>query len=189
MDDVGIGGATIQQHQRLYQVLEHVTNADLKLNREKVKMREKSTEFLGHKISAEGIQTDESKVSTIWDTTDPTDVLELWRLLRMVKVSPKTFHRHLQPLNTCLPKDAEWTWGPAQVETKTKAKEQLMNVPCLAYNETIVCSNASSCGIGCVSFQRHDGQLKPVAFCSHQLSSVLHKLKKSVWLLVKNCSW
>ena len=68
-----------------------------------------------------------------------------------------------------------WLWEPAQQEAFNKVKELVSSAQTLAYynvrKPTVVSSDASSYRLGGVLLQDHDGQLRPVAYCSRTLSS------------------
>ena len=80
----------------------------------------------------------------------------------------------LKPLNGLLHKEAQWTCDHEQKLAFTKVKNLLTCAPKFAYfeldHETVVCCDASSYGLGGILYQVHDGELKPVAFCSRTLT-------------------
>ena len=57
--------------------------ANLKLNKEKLKLRKTKVRFLGHVISKEGLQVDKTKVVAIENMHTPTDKKSVQRLLGM----------------------------------------------------------------------------------------------------------
>ena len=82
LDDIIVFVATPKEHrQRLCAVLSQLWEAGLKLQPTKCKFFKTSVVYLGHKISKEGIQTDDCKVETIKNWPTPSTITELWSLL------------------------------------------------------------------------------------------------------------
>ncbi|KAK7105840.1 hypothetical protein V1264_017168 [Littorina saxatilis] len=179
MDDVVVSGDSEAEHdERLRQVLERVRQAGLKLNKEKCEFRKTKLDFLGHTISQDGIQPDLSKVKAIIEMTEPQDVSELRRFLGMVNYLGRFIPNLadiLKPLNALLHKDTQWIWDSEQRQAFEQVKKSITDAPTLAFyelgRETVVCSDASSYGLGGVLYQVYEGELKPVAFCSRTLTS------------------
>ena len=80
----------------------------------------------------------------------------------------------MHPMSDLLKSESVWTWGPPQQKAFDKVKGIISSSTVLAFYDpkqpTVVCADASSYGIGGVLMQEHDGQLRPVAFCSRTLT-------------------
>ena len=80
----------------------------------------------------------------------------------------------MKPMTDLLKSDTAWVWVPPQEEALAKAKDLLCSAPALSYYNpklpTTVSADASSFGLGAVLLQQHDGDWKPVAFCSRTLT-------------------
>ena len=62
MDDILIAGADFEQHgEILKQMLRRARHYNLKLNMEKVRVRQKSVEYCSHIISADGLIVDQRR--------------------------------------------------------------------------------------------------------------------------------
>jgi transposase InsO family protein len=178
MDDVVVCGDTAEEHdKRLEEVLKRVSKAGLKLNKDKCEFRKEKLEYLGHQISGDGMSPDPSKLQAILDMPEPEDVTATRRFIGMVNYLGRfvpNLATVLRPLNALLHKDAAWLWGPEQQAAFSQVKKLLTQPPTLAFydvkRETVVCSDASSYGLGGVLYQLYDGELKPVAFCSRTLT-------------------
>ena len=84
-DDVLIHSATPEEHEvHLQKVLQKLADVGLKLNQDKSEFRKKEIEFLGHRISADGVRPDDKKVEAIRGMPDPTNTTELKRILGML---------------------------------------------------------------------------------------------------------
>lgn len=62
-------------------------------------------------------------------------------------------------------------WGESQEQTFDKVKAILVAAPALCYDDADqpTVADASSYGLGTVLLQGRNGELRPVAFCSHTL--------------------
>ena len=199
MDDVVVCGDTDEQHDaRLKQVLDRVIQAGLKLNREKCEFNQKDLIFLGHKFGPNGIEPDKAKVEAIQNMPEPENETELRRFLGMVNYLGRfvpNLSQIMHPLNALLNKDAVWLWGHEQREAVKKLKESLTSSPTLVYfemnRETAVAADASSYGMGGVLYQKHDGEWKPVAYCSRTLTSAERRyaqIEKELLAAVHACT-
>ena len=75
IDDILVTGKTIPDHlSNLGAVLTQLEEAEVKLKRDKCFFLKPSVEFLGHRISAKGIQPISKKVEAIHMAPEPEDV-------------------------------------------------------------------------------------------------------------------
>ena len=75
LDDAIVFGRTFQEHQaRLQEVFDRLRSAGLKLKPPKCHLFCERVTFLGHVISAEGVQTDTEKVDAVRSWPCPTNV-------------------------------------------------------------------------------------------------------------------
>ena len=90
LDDIIVTGRTIEEHlERLVSVLKRLEEYGLKANREKCKFLRSFVEYLGHVISAEGLQQSPEKVKAITEMPKPQDVTQLRAFLGMVQYYAK----------------------------------------------------------------------------------------------------
>jgi basic membrane lipoprotein Med (substrate-binding protein (PBP1-ABC) superfamily) len=69
---------------KLRNFLDRCRNKGLKLNESKLQLRKDQVAFMGHLITADGLQLDHEKVSAIVGMPSPTDKQAVQRLLGMV---------------------------------------------------------------------------------------------------------
>lgn len=154
-------------------VIQRLFNAGLKLNREKCLFNQTRVKFLGHIVTAGGLQADPEKLEAIIRLKTPSTKLQLQRALGMITYLGK-FVPNLSdvtaPLRKLLTKEVEWVWDAEQEEAFQKIKGLMMSPPILIYydvNAPVTLSvDASSHALGAVLLQ----QGRPVAYASKALT-------------------
>lgn len=140
-------------------------------------LRKKIT-FLGHYLSAGGLEWNEEKMSAITNLRLPTDVKMIQRFLGTVNFVSKhipNMSELLKPINDLLSTKNEWIWGSLQqVALETKKRNLKSSTPLAFFNpnlSTMISASASSYGLGGVLLQlQDDKKWLPVSFISRSLS-------------------
>ncbi|KAL1256468.1 hypothetical protein QQF64_012013 [Cirrhinus molitorella] len=146
-----------------------MSEAGLRLKQDKCTFQADSVTYLGHKISAQGLNPLPEKVRAI---------KELKSFLGMVTYYGKflpDLSTVLAPLYQLLHHDCQWKWGAAQVAAFTIVKNLLQSASVLVHfdkeKELTVSCDASPYGIGTVlSHVLEEGSEKPIAFASRMLT-------------------
>ena len=160
-------------------MLTRLEQAGLRLNHAKSAFMLPSIQYLGHVISANGIQPSQEKVKALQEAPAPTNTQQLRSFLGAVNYYRKfisNLSSVLSPLNKLLQKGVKWTWGEEQRTAFTEAKRQLTSTSVLTHYDPqkplILSCDASPYGVGAVISHRFkDDSDKPVAFASRTLSS------------------
>lgn len=180
LDDILITGATEARHiENLRQVLKRLSDAGLRLKREKCVFMAPSVTYLGHKITAEGLCPVEDKVRAIKEAPSPKNVTELRSFLGMVNYYGKFLQdlsKVLAPLYKLLHNDTKWQWGTQQEKAFQEVKELLQSAKLLVHydpdKEIVLSCDASPYGVGAVlSHVMKDGSEKPIGFASRTLTA------------------
>ena len=179
LDDVLVTGKTPESHlANLEEVLAKLQSAGLCLKRSKCSFMMSSVEYLGHRISAKGIQPTEDKVRAVKDAPVPTNVTQLRSFVGLVNYYGKflpNLSSVLAPLYALLQKGTQWKWGAEQDKAFHAVKSQLTSDCLLVHFDpqkplTLAC-DASPYGVGAVMSHRlQDGSERPIAFASRSLS-------------------
>ena len=145
----------------------------LKLNAEKLKLRQPEVSFIGHIATGEGLKVDPAKVKAIREMPAPTDKVGVQRLFGLAQYLGK-FLPHLsdvtKPLRELTQQDVEWSWDEPQKMAFESLKDAVTRTPLLRYfnvkeDVTLQC-DASQSGLGAALLQ--NGQ--PVAYASRALT-------------------
>ena len=160
--------------ENLIALLQRCREKGVKLNRGKLQLRLKEVAYMGHVLSADGLQPDPEKVKAIREMPAPTDKQSIQRLLGMTNYLQKFAPRLSEitsPLRELTKNDNEFQWdeqvhGAALEETK----KILSTTPVLKYFDpsamTRLPCDASMHGLGACLMQ--DGH--PVAYASRSLT-------------------
>ena len=166
--------ATRDHDATLKAFLERCEAHGLKLNIDKLELRQTEVPFIGHVATGEGISVDPAKVKAIRDMPTPTDKAGVQRLLGLVQYLSK-FLSNLsdmtKPLRELMQQDVEWDWGDGQARALERLKHAVTTTPVLRYysldDEVTVQCDASQSGLGAALLQ--NGQ--PIAYASRALTS------------------
>uniref|UniRef100_A0A803K3H0 ribonuclease H n=1 Tax=Xenopus tropicalis TaxID=8364 RepID=A0A803K3H0_XENTR len=174
-DDIlvyGCGDTTADHDKNLIRLLERARKLNLKLNKQKLRLRLSSVPYMGHLLTAEGLRPDPDKVKAILEMPNPENVQAVQRMLGFVNYLSK-FLPHLsdvcEPLRRLTDKDSVWIWQSSHDESIEQIKKLLTAQPVLRYydvNELTVQCDASEKGLGATLMQ----QGQPGAFASRTLS-------------------
>ena len=179
IDDILVTGTSESEHlQILEQVLTRLEEVGMRLKESKCQFLLPSVEYLGYRISENGIQPTEEKLRAIRDAPIPRDLSQLKSFLGLLNYYSK-FLPHLSstlaPLYKLLSKGQVWHWGREQEEAFCIAKSQLTSETLLVHFDPTLqlalSCDASPYGLGAVlSHVCEDGSDKPIAYASRSLA-------------------
>ena len=174
IDDILVWGSSKKEHdERLRKVLQRCEEINLTLNKEKCEFGVKEVTYIGHKLSAKGVEPDAEKVRAIQDMPAPTDKKGVERLLGTINYLAKFIPNVSEvtaPIRELIRKDTVFTWSHTQQSAFNKIKSILSKSPVLTYYDVtkpvVVSCDASKSGLGAVLMQED----KPVAYASRALT-------------------
>jgi hypothetical protein len=133
-------------------------------------------EFLGHIVSAEGIQADGKKVKAVEEWPPPTDVHQVRSFFGLVSFYRKFvphFAEKAASMTDLLRKGVPFLWGEKQAASFAALKQALVSDPVLASPDTnlpfVVHVDASGFALGAVLQQDQGRGLQPVAYESRKM--------------------
>jgi len=180
IDDIIIFSPDLETHyQHLIEVLSRLRNAGLYAKLEKCEFCVPFLDFLGHRISADGIYMDPAKVSSILEWPAPTNTKELQSFLGLANYYRRFilgFAKLAHPLNILLRKNSKFIWSSDSQKAFDEIKSKFSSAPVLAYPNHdlpfLVETDSSNFAIGAILSQTSpkDNKIHPVAFFSRSLN-------------------
>jgi len=180
IDDIIIFSPDIESHfQHLSDVLSRLRGAGLYAKLEKCEFCVPFLDFLGHRISAEGIFMDPKKISSILEWPVPTNVKEVQAFLGLANYYRRfipNFAKIARPLNDLLKKNSKFIWSNEVDESFNSIKSKFYSAPVLAYPDRnlpfMVETDSSNFAIGAILSQvsAKDNKSHPIAFYSRSLT-------------------
>lgn len=178
-DDLIVYGETLEECKiYLNQCLNKLREWNLHLNWKKCSLFKSEIEFLGHKVTANGLMKTESKMKAITEAPVPTNVDEVRSFLGLVlyygKFIPKASEL-TAPLRELLEKDVDFKWTKqcekAFQDIKTEICSPRVLVPFNPSHKIILATDASLYGIAAILSHEINGEERPIMFISRSLSA------------------
>ena len=177
-DDIIVWGSTKEEHdENLKRVIQVITEAGLKLNKEKCEFGVSSLLYLGHVIGKNGVDADPNKIKAITEMAIPDDKKGVQRLLGMVNYVSKfipNLSEITAPLRKLIEKNSEFIITKDHIDAMNKIKVILTKPQVLklfdSNRDTKLACDSSSFGLGAVLLQRYDKDWLPVAYASRSLT-------------------
>ena len=178
LDDIVVHGATVESHdERLHRVFSALAKHHLTLNGEKCVFAAPAIEFVGFRLSADGIYPLHSNTEAIHRVPEPTSATQLASFLGMTAFYLRFLPQYsatTAPLRQLLKHGEPWFWTSVCSDAVRLLKSQLTTPPVLAHfdpaSPTLVTCDASAMPIGAVMSQLQGGVERPIAFASRALS-------------------
>ena len=183
LDNIIIFSKTPQEHlSHIPMVFEKLKSANLSMKKSKCSFFSKEIQYLGHILSATGIQPLPLKTHAIQHMNPPTTPKQVRAFLGLVgyyRKFIKGFAKIAKLLTLLTRQQVKFEWTPEHQAAFVHLKEAIVQAPILHYpnpNKTyIIYTDASDDACGTQLSQEHDGTEFPVAFLSHTFSKTQRK--------------
>lgn len=153
--------AQVDHDDNMIALLNRCRLRDLHLNKRKLQVNLKTTTFMGHELTKDGLRPDRRKIKAVTDMPPPADRPALMRLLGMATYLAKfvrNFSDVTAALRELLSKDVDYKWDDVIHGTALRQlKTMLAESPVLQYYDVakpvVIQCDASSFGLGACILQ------------------------------------
>jgi len=178
LDDIIIWASSFEDHLlRLTRVLQRLRDANLKLKPSKCRLFQHKVGFLGHVVSAAGIEPDPEKIKCVAEWPVPcslTAVRAFTGLASYYRKHVKGFADIARPLHELTRKREPFVWNERRQQSFEQLKRCLTTAPLLAapldHGRYVLDTDASNIGLGAVLQQEQPDGLRVIAYASRALS-------------------
>ena len=180
LDDILVTGKTSAEHlQNLQAVLRRLQENGITLKKEKCEFFLPAVEYLGFRVTKEGLKPTEAKVRAIKEACAPKNISELRSFIGTVNYYARflpNLAQKMTPLYALLKKSKKWKWTTKEQnafeEIRNAISEKTLLVHYDPEAELVLTCDASPFGIGAVLQQRvKNGTVLPIAFTSRTLNN------------------
>ena len=183
LDNIIVFSSTWEEHlARLRQVFEQLRHANLKLRADKCMFAAKEVNYLGHRVTEEGLPPDSSLLAAIWEIPPPrtaTEVRSFLGLAGYYRRYVKNFAAIAAPLHALTRKDAVFHWSEECQAAFDRLKTLLTTSPITAFPDFSqafrLYTDASTSGLGAILAQVRDGK-EHIICCAYR---ALNQAEKS----------
>lgn len=183
IDDVVVFGATKDEHDmRLKKVLQRLDEFNVLLNKDKCVFCTTGLEFLGHRLSKDGITPTSDKIESIKKFREPITSEEVRSFLGLVNYVGKFIPNVAtitEPLRNLTKTGVKFEWGDTQRNSFKQLKEMLSDNTSLGYynmkDRTQIIADASPVGLGAVLIQFDANGPRVISYASRSLSETEQK--------------
>ena len=177
LDDILIYSKNMEEHkQHLKIVFEILRKNQLYASKKKCEFAKTDIEFLGHRVSSEGIHVDPSKTKTIENWPILQNVHEVRSFLGLCSYYRRFVHdfaKIASPLTDLLKKEKAFEWTQECQQAFDTLKHKLTTTPVLLVPNPdlpwTIATDASDQAIGAILLQDHGKGLQPIAYESQEL--------------------
>ena len=171
-------GDTMEEARRnhdeaLIQLLVRARKANIKFNKDKMRLHMSELLYISHRISGEGVRPDPSKVLAIKNMATPKSASEVRRFLGMCNYLARfipNLSRASESLRHLTEGNVEFAWGPDEQVAFSNIKDQISSDQLLAFYDVkkpvVIQCDASTEGLGATLLQEG----RPVASASRSLT-------------------
>ena len=195
LDDIIVHGKTFAgMLENLDTVLRKLQEAGLKHKPSKCRLFKKEVEYLGHIISASGINPDPKKIQAVKDWPKPNNVTDIRAFIGLCSYYRRfisDFAKIAKPLHRLTEKGQKFYWTEECDRAFGTLKKKLCEAPTLTHpdfqEEFILDTDASDFAIGAVLSQKLDGRERVIAHTSKTLAKSQRKYcvtRKELYALV-----
>ena len=178
LDDIIVFSSTWEEHlARLRQVFERLRHANLKLGANKCTFAAKEVNYLGHRVTEEGLLPDSSLLAAIREIHPPKTATEVRSFLGLAGYYwryVKGFAAIAAPLHALTQKDAVFHWSEDCQTALDRLKTLLTTSPITAFPDFSqafrLYTDASIAGLGAILAQVRDGKERIICCASHALN-------------------
>ena len=179
LDDIIVYGRTFEELlDRLRTVLNRLREVGLKVKPSKCALFKRDIEFLGHLVSADGVDPVPDKLQAIRDWPTPhclRDVRAFFGLASYYRRFDRNFASIAEPLTRLTRKHTPFKWSEQAETAFCRLKQALVEATTLAFPvpglPCILDTDASDVAVGAVMSQVIDGVERPIAFYSRIMNS------------------
>ena len=184
IDDILIvtKGTKNEHLDKVREILKTLDNAELQLKAGKCKIAQSEIEWLGFKMTKDGISPVNTKVQAITEKLRPENLKELRSFLGAVNQFNKFIPDLASicfPFRSILKKDATWKWTPEHETAFIRVNNEVKKAAELTHFKRnkplrIIC-DASKQGLGAVLQQCEENEWKPISYASRFLTELESK--------------
>ena len=178
LDDILIFSKNFAEHMiHLKQVLTRLEIANLLIQPPKVAFAVNAINYLGHRITAEGIAPQKDKVKVVMNFKTPQNLDQLRQFLGLASYH-RRFIRNFSIIAGLLSyltrKDTNYVWDEPQKEASKQLKMALASQPLLHHFQnhlpTEIRCDGSALGLGAILLQKHENCSRIVAYASRMVN-------------------
>ena len=178
LDDIIVFSSNWEEHlARLRQVFERLRHANLKLGADKCTFAAKEVNYLGHRVTEEGLLPDSSLLAAISEIPPPKTATEVRSFLGLAGYYQRYvmgFAAIAAPLHALTRKDAVFHWSKDCQAAFDRLKTLLTTLPITAFPDFSqafrLYTDASTAGLGAILAQVRDGKERIICCVSRALN-------------------
>lgn len=184
LDDIVVFGSTKAEHdKRVAALMKRMEEYGILLNQQKCIFGAEEIEFLGHVLSAKGVQATESRIAAVQNFREPKTLAELRSFLGLITYIGRfipNLAAKTEPLRRLLRTGSSFQWKTDQIQAFNIIKKAVADTTYLGFfdrkDKTKLIVDASPEGLGAVLIQENkEGQNRIISFASKSLTDLEQK--------------